>query len=127
MLRLKAPTRVMMLPRQAMTSNRYSPADTFITDFCDTDAHWGPFLFVRPGRSQRLSANRCLVLAGLFGMPLGLVGGIFYGLVAHLLRRPTLPLLVFPLLMTLFYFVVCQLVLAPPWNRRAACLTNGRP
>ena len=115
---------IVLRQRNAMSPKQYSPADTFITDFCDTDSHWGPFLFVRPARSERLSVDRCALLATLFGVPLGLLGGIAHRLMAATLGRPTLPLVVFPVIVTLFYFLVCEIVLAPPWNRRSACLTN---
>lgn len=118
------PRVIVLRPRKAMSANRYSPADTFITDFCDRDSHWGPFLFVRPARSERFTAYRSIMLATLFGVPLGLLGGMFYGFIARFVERPTLPLLAFPPLLTAFYYLVCEIVLAPPWNRRAACLTN---
>jgi hypothetical protein len=125
MLRLRMNPRVIVLrPRNAMTPNRYSPADTLITDFCDTDSHWGPFLFVRPARSERFTAYRSMILAAFFGVPLGLLAGMFYGCLARILERPTLPFAAFPVLVTTFCFLVCEMVIAPPWNRRAACLNN---
>ncbi len=109
-----------------MSPGRYSPADTFITDYCDSDSVWGPLLFLRPARSQRLTTQRCLLIAMLPGIPFGLLGSILYRVLAHAIGRPALPVLVFPLVMTAFYFLVIRLLLAPPWNRRAAWLTNGR-
>lgn len=104
----------------------YSPADTLYTDYCDNDAKWGPFLFLRPARSQRLATWRCALLALLPGVPLGLVGSIIYRMLALHLGRPWLPVYVFPTLLSGFYFLVGRVFLAPPWNRRAAKLTNGK-
>jgi hypothetical protein len=109
-----------------MSPGRYSPADTFITDYCDSDSAWGPLLFLRPARSQRFTALRCALIAILPGVPFGLLGSILYRALAHAIARPGLPVWVFPLVMTVFYFLVFRLLLAPPWNRRAAWLTNGR-
>jgi hypothetical protein len=109
-----------------MCPDRYSPADTLITDFCDSDAKWGPLLFLRPARSQRWSGWRCLALATFPGLALGLLGSVLVGALAHSLNRPSLPVYVFPSLLTGFYFLVCRMLLAPSWNRRAALLTNGR-
>lgn len=109
-----------------MHHENFTPADTLITDFCDADAKWGPLLFLRPARSERFGITRCIGLAILPGVALGLFGSILLGAIALVLGRPTLPVYVFPLLLSTFYFLVCRVVLAPAWNRRASMLTNGR-
>jgi hypothetical protein len=109
-----------------MCPDRYSPADTLITDYCDNDAKWGPLLFLRPARSQRWNSLRCIALAMFPGVTLGLLGSILFRALAHRLGRPALPIYVFPFLLTAFYFFLCRMLLAPSWNRRAALLTNGR-
>ncbi|HMA93666.1 MAG TPA: hypothetical protein VKP30_13335 [Polyangiaceae bacterium] len=109
-----------------MRRNEYTPSDTLITDFCDTDSKWGPLLFLRPARSQRFSVYRCMALAILLGGGFGALGNILLLLIARALERPALPIFAFPLLLTAFYFLASCLVLAPSWNRRASLLTNGR-
>ena len=109
-----------------MLPGRYSPADTYITDYCDTDSAWGPLLFLRPARSERFTTRRCSVIALMPGIPFGLLGSVLYRLLAHAIGRPALPVFVFPVVMTGFYFLLCRYLLMPPWNRRAALLTNGR-
>lgn len=109
-----------------MRPHNFTPADTVITDYCDTDSKWGPLLFLRPARSEHFSVERSLALAIMPGVAFGLLGSISFQVVAQLLVRPALPLYAFPLLLTTFYFCVVRLLLAPSWNRRADLLSNGR-
>ncbi len=109
-----------------MRPHDYTPSDAIITDYCDTDSKWGPLLFLRPARSERFTVLRCLVLAILPGVFLGLIGSIVFRLITLVLGRPALPVGIFPLVLTLAYFLVCRFVLAPSWNRRASLLTNRR-
>lgn len=109
-----------------MRQNDFSPSDTLITDFCDSDSKWGPLLFLRPARSERLDMRRCVALAILPGAAFGLLGSNLLGAVATLLGRPVFPIYLFPFTLSAFYFLLCRLVLAPAWNRRANLLSNGR-
>jgi hypothetical protein len=109
-----------------MRPHDFTPEDTLITDYCDSDTSWGPLLFLRPARSEPLGSWRCFVLAVLPGSALGLFGSLVYRFLAALLGRPALPVFVFPILLTAFYFLTCRFLLAPPWNRRANLLTRGR-
>jgi hypothetical protein len=109
-----------------MRRGDYTPIDTVITEFCDTDSKWGPLLFLRPARSERLEVGRCAVMALLPGILFGLLGSILFSLMARHFGRPALPVYVLPILVTAFYFGVCRIVLAPAWNRRAALLMGRR-
>jgi hypothetical protein len=109
-----------------MHRNDYTPADTLITDFCDSDANWGPLLFLRPARSERLTDVRCFAVSFLPGVAFGLLGSFITRALGVLLERPTGSPLAFPLVLTVFYFLACRVVLAPAWNRRAELLSNGR-
>jgi hypothetical protein len=109
-----------------MQPGRYSPADAYITDYCDSDSAWGPLLFLRPARSQRLTTLRCFVIALMPGAPFGLLGSVLYRMLSQAIGRPALPVYVFPVVMTSFYFLLCRFLLMPPWNRRAAWLAPRR-
>lgn len=109
-----------------MRHGDYTPTDTLITDYCDNDAHWGPLLFLRPARSEHLGTGRCAVIALLPGIFFGLLCSVLYALVARLTQHPGLPIYVLPILFSAACFGVCQLVLAPSWNRRATLLLGPR-
>jgi H+/Cl- antiporter ClcA len=109
-----------------MQPGDYTPIDTLVTDYCDTDSKWGPFLFLRPARSEQLTAMRSLVLSLLPGIALGLFGSILFALIAREFDRPPLPIYVLPLVLTAAYFAACRIILAPSWNRRANLLSGRR-
>ena len=109
-----------------MRQGDYTPTDTLITDYCDNDAHWGPLLFLRPARSEYLEGRRCVAIAVLPGVFFGLLGSIFYALMARLTEQPALPIYVLPMLFTIACFAACRVVLAPSWNRRATLLLGRR-
>jgi hypothetical protein len=83
-------------------------------------------LFLRPARSQRFTTLRCLAIAIMPGIPFGLLGSVLYRMLSQMIGRPALPLIVFPIVMTSSYFLLCRFLLMPPWNRRATWLNNGR-
>ncbi|HWZ88741.1 MAG TPA: hypothetical protein VNW92_07820 [Polyangiaceae bacterium] len=102
----------------------YRPFDELYTGFVDADRHWGPFLFLRPRASVRLSVSRVLMLSALVGVAFGLLGSIVLALAARAAGRPPLAVQVFPLTLTALYFCLCQLTFVPAWNRRAARLAK---
>jgi hypothetical protein len=106
-----------------LSSNPFPPDHAFI-DFCDRDANWGPLLFLRPERKQRIGATRTIAGAVLLGLPLGLLGAIVMSLFAAAMARPAPALMFFPLLLTLAYGVVGHITLARAWNQRAARLAR---
>jgi hypothetical protein len=104
-----------------MLTNSFFPDSTFV-DFCDRDANWGPLLFLRPARNERLSLWRTGVGALLLGAPFGLLATIVLTLVARGFEVAGPSLFVFPLLLTAGYWLIAQLTLARAWNRRSARL-----
>ena len=110
-----------MIPNEAL------PNDQAFTDFCDHDANWGPLLFLRPTRQQRMSWRRTAAGALLLGLPYGLFATILLALFARAFSRPLPSLLAFPLLLTLGYWLVAQVTLARAWNKRAARLARLAP
>jgi hypothetical protein len=107
-----------------MIPNEVLPTDQSFIDFCDHDRNWGPLLFLRPARQERMSPLRTATGALLLGLPYGLFATILLALFAHYFSRPLPSLLPFPLLLTLGYWLVAQLTLARAWNRRAARLAR---
>jgi hypothetical protein len=102
-----------------MFTNDVFPSDRAFTDFCDLDSNWGPLLFLRPGRQERMSVLRTALGALLLGLPYGLLATILLTLFARTFSHPVPSLVQFPLFLTLGYWLVAQLTLARAWNRRA--------
>ena len=107
-----------------MFPNDVFPSDRVFTDFCDKDSNWGPLLFLRPERQARMSVLRTALGALLLGLPYGLLATILLTLYARTFSHPLPPLVQFPLLLTLGYWLVAQLTLARAWNRRAQRLAR---
>lgn len=106
-----------------LTSNPL-PFDDHLIDFCDRDSNWGPLLFLRPDREERMSRLRTSAGAVLLGIPLGLLGSILMSLFARLVEQPAPGLVFFPIVLTLGYFFVAQLTLVRAWNQRATRLSR---
>ena len=100
------------------------PADEHFIDFCDRDANWGPLLFLRPSRTQRIRTTRTLAGAVLLGLPLGILGSICMVLFARLAARPEPALFFFPAILTAGYWIVGHITLVRAWNRRAERLAR---
>jgi hypothetical protein len=100
------------------------PSDRDFTAFCDCDANWGPLLFLRPAREERITLVRTAAGALLLGLPLGLFASTVLLLASRLFERAAPPMLSFPLALTFGYWVIAHLTLARAWNRRAARLAS---
>lgn len=104
--------------------NEVLPSERALCDFCDHDANWGPLLFLRPERQEKMSTIRTAAGAVLLGLPYGLLATILLALCARAMARPAPSLFLFPLALTLGYWLVAQVTLARAWNRRAARLAR---
>jgi hypothetical protein len=107
-----------------MLSTNPLPFDDQFIDFCDRDSNWGPLLFLRPDRKQRMTPARIGTGAVLLGVPLGLLGTILMTLFARLVEQPAPTLAYFPLILTVAYWCVAQVTLARAWNQRATRLAR---
>jgi hypothetical protein len=107
-----------------MLTNDLLPDDDVFNDFCDRDSNWGPLLFLRPERRERMSWLRTAAGALLLGLPYGLLAAILLALCARLFSQPMPSILQFPLFLTLGYWLVAQFTLARAWNRRAQRLAR---
>lgn len=108
-----------------MTPNDVPEADRFFIDYCDAEANWGPLLFLRPARHERLSLARTLGMSLLLGSLFGVIGNVLLLVAAHVLHKPCVSPLAFPVVLTVAYFVATRVTIAPAWNRRAARLTRS--
>lgn len=101
-----------------MIPNDVLPEESLI-DFCDRDSNWGPLLFLRPERNERMGLARTAGGALLLGLPLGLFATILLTVLARVFERPAPSLAYFPLVLTVAYAIVGHFTLARAWNRRA--------
>ena len=108
-----------------MASNDVPEADRFFTDYCDAEANWGPLLFLRPAQHPRLGLARTLVLSSLLGSLFGVIGNVLLLVAGRILHKPHGSPLAFPIVLTVAYFVVTRVTIAPAWNRRAARLARS--
>jgi hypothetical protein len=98
--------------------------DHLFIDFCDRDSNWGPLLFLRPPRNERIRWTRCIAGATLLGLPLGIIGSIMMVLFARLVQRPEPTLMYFPAILIVAYWIVGSVTLVRAWNQRAARLAR---
>jgi hypothetical protein len=107
-----------------MLSTNPLPFHDELIDFCDRDANWGPLLFLRPDRKERMTPMRTAGGAVLLGIPLGILGSILMNLFARFVSQPAPGLAYFPLVLTIGYWCVAHFGLARAWNHRAARLAR---
>jgi hypothetical protein len=100
--------------------NEVIPNEETFNDFCDRDSNWGPLLFLRPERHERINLSRTATGAMILGVPLGLFATIALTLFANIMGQTRPALMYFPLVLTLAYGVIGHITLARSWNRRAA-------
>jgi hypothetical protein len=89
----------------------------------DTDIEWGPFLFLRPERHERMTSLRVGTLAVLYGVLAGLAVNVVVRLTGE--HAAALHPALFPVLTTLGFFAFFRGTFAASWNRRAARLARG--
>jgi hypothetical protein len=89
----------------------------------DTDHEWGPFLFLRPGREERMTSLRVGGLAALYGILAGCLVNVVVRLTGE--HADSLHPLLFPLATTLGFFAIYRFTFAASWNRRADRIARG--
>jgi hypothetical protein len=97
--------------------------ERFLNHVNDTDHEWGPFLFLRPERTERMSSLRVAALAVLYGVLAGLVVNVYARLTGE--HAGSLNPLLFPLSITLGFFALYRATFATSWNRRAERISKG--
>ena len=89
----------------------------------DMDKEWGPFLFLRPERHERMTSLRVAQLAALYGVLAGLIVNVVVRLTGE--HAASLHPLLFPVATTLGFFATYRSTFAACWNRRAERLARG--
>jgi hypothetical protein len=87
----------------------------------DQDREWWPFLFVRPGRAQRMTSTRVALLAVLYGTFAGMLANAAIALTTS--ERPALSVVTLPSLASIGFFALFRATFAVSWNRRAKRLS----
>jgi hypothetical protein len=97
--------------------------ERFANHVTDTDQEWGPFLFLRPERGERMTSVRVAALAALYGI----FAGFFVNAVVRITgeHAESLHPLLFPLATTLGFFAIYRFTFAVCWNRRAERIARG--
>jgi hypothetical protein len=93
-----------------------SALEELFNELSDMDLGWWPFVFLRPARDQRMTGHRCLILAVLNGLPLGLFLDL---LMRYSPEDEWVHPAVLPLGITLALFFFHRFTFAFFWNRRA--------
>jgi hypothetical protein len=89
----------------------------------DMDQEWGPLLFLRPERHQRMTSLRVAQLATLYGVLAGLMVNVAVRLTGE--HAASLHPLLFPVATTLGFFTFYRFTFAACWNRRAQRVARG--
>ena len=89
----------------------------------DMDHEWGPLLFLRPERDERMGSRRVAALAALYGVLAGVAVNLLVRLGGEHAR--TLHPLLFPCAITLGFFTFYRFTFAACWNRRAERIARG--
>jgi hypothetical protein len=97
--------------------------ERFLNHVSDTDHEWGPLIFLRPDRHERMTSRRVAALAALYGI----LAGCFVNVVVRLTgeHAESLHPLLFPMATTLGFFAVYRFTFAACWNRRAERIARG--
>jgi len=98
--------------------------EQYVNHVNDTDREWGPFLFLRPSREERMTSLRVAKLAALYGVLAGLFVNVIVRLTGE--HAESLSPLLFPLATTLGFFAIYRFTFAACWNRRAERLARGQ-
>jgi hypothetical protein len=99
--------------------------ERFVNYVNDMDSEWGPLLFLRPERDERMTSSRVALLSALYGV----LGGCAVDVAVRLTgeRADSLNPLFFPAAVTFGFFLVYRFTFALGWNRRAErILRSGR-
>lgn len=95
-----------------------------LNQLADRDREWGPFLFLRPKRYEKIGFLRALALSILIGGFFGMGANVVVAVLAHSMERPFPPVYAIPGALTLIYFFVFRFTVARAWNRRAERLRH---
>lgn len=92
--------------------------DRIFIDLADSDAVWGPLLFLRPQMTEYLRGVRIATAALLLGVPQGLVANLGMAFASRLTGQPSVPMWVVPLTASAAIALLLHLSIGRAWNRR---------
>lgn len=95
--------------------------DRYLTEICDRDENWKPFLFLRPPRKRKMSSAHVALYAAMIGLSLGMAANILVELGPE---PPHLPAWMLPAGISGLYFMLYRFSFARAWNRRAERLAK---
>lgn len=98
--------------------------DRILVDWADSDALWGPLLFLRPEPTQYLGVGRIWLGSALIGGVQGMAANLGMAVAHRLTGYEVLPPHTIPMVLTLTLAVVFQLTIARAWNRRVERLAR---
>jgi hypothetical protein len=105
--------------------NESHQTDRIFTELADSDAMWGPFLFLRPKPTEYLSVGRIVTTAALVGVPQGLVANLGLKIASRAMGNSVASLYTLPLMLTLLLALLLYLLIGRAWNRRVARLERA--
>lgn len=100
--------------------------DRVFTDLADSDAMWGPFLFLRPKPTEYLSVGRIVTTSVLIAVPQGLVANLGLKIASRAMGHGAIPIYTVPLLLTVMLALLLYLSIGRAWNRRVARLERSK-
>ena len=100
--------------------------DRILIDLADSDALWGPLLFLRPQPTEYLGVGRIFTASVLIGGVQGMAANLGMAFAHRMTGYEMLPVHTLPMTLTLALAIVFQLTIARAWNRRADQLARQR-
>jgi hypothetical protein len=100
-----------------MANQRYHTDNTLV-EWADSDALWGPLLFLRPKATEYLGPGRIGVIACALGCVQGLAVNFVVTTASRLMGRVSAPGYEVPLALSLALAVALDLSVGRAWNRR---------
>jgi hypothetical protein len=101
-------------------------ADRILIDLADSDALWGPLLFLRPEPCEYLGVGRIFLASVIVGGVQGMAANIGMAFAHRLTGNAPPPAHLLPMVLTLALAAVLQLSIGRAWNRRADRLARKR-
>lgn len=99
-------------------ANQSYQTDNTLVNWADSDAVWGPLLFLRPKATEYLSVGRVAMIAGLLGCFQGMAVNFGMAAASRLTGQALVPVYVWPLTLSLALAVALSLSVGRAWNRR---------
>jgi hypothetical protein len=100
-----------------MANHRYHTDNTLV-EWADSDALWGPLLFLRPKRTEHLGPGRIGVIACVLGCVQGLAVNFVVATANRFVGQASAPGYEISIALSLALAVALDLSVGRAWNRR---------